>query len=152
MLNETFSVIFKHRAKIRFLATLSKFSMLGFDLFCRHRTTNVYETFHCGLKKAFFFFFVHCHNIFSITIVVCKARHNQLRRRQVHSVWKSQKKSHSILRAKWATFTFWVDKSSLKMPKMVNFGEFLKTWSLRSNSVTRQVSFYRTKIGGKCQN
>ena len=35
---------------------------------------------------------------------------------------------------------------------MVHFGEFLKTWSLRSNSVTRQVSFNRTKIGGKCQN
>ena len=35
---------------------------------------------------------------------------------------------------------------------MVQFGEFLKTWSLRSNSVTRKVSFYRTKIGGKCQN
>ena len=34
----------------------------------------------------------------------------------------------------------------------VHFGEFLKTWSLRSNSVTRQVSFDRTKIGGKCQN
>ena len=34
----------------------------------------------------------------------------------------------------------------------VHFGEFLKTWSLRSNSVTRQVSFKRTKIGGKCQN
>ena len=35
---------------------------------------------------------------------------------------------------------------------MDHFGEFLKTWSLRSNSVTRQVSFNRTKIGGKCQN
>ena len=35
---------------------------------------------------------------------------------------------------------------------MVCFGEFLKTWSLRSNSVTRQVSFNRTKIGGKWQN
>ena len=35
---------------------------------------------------------------------------------------------------------------------MVHFGEFLKMWSLRSNSVTRQVSFSRTKIGGKCQN
>ena len=34
---------------------------------------------------------------------------------------------------------------------MVHFGEFLKTWSLRSNSVTRQVNFNRTKIGGKCQ-
>ena len=35
---------------------------------------------------------------------------------------------------------------------MVHFGEFLKTWSLRSNRVTRQVSFNRTKNGGKCQN
>ena len=32
---------------------------------------------------------------------------------------------------------------------MVNFGEFLKTWSLRLNSVTRQVIFNRTKIGRK---
>ena len=69
-----------------------------------------------------------------------------------HSVWKSSKKSHSTLRAKRATFTFWVDKSWLKIPKLVNFGEFLKTWILRSNSVTRQVTFKRTKIGGKCQN
>ena len=38
------------------------------------------------------------------------------------------------------------------MPKIVHFGEFLKIWSLRSNSVTRQVSFDKTKIGGKCQN
>ena len=42
-----------------------------------------------------------------------------------HSVWKSQKKSHSTLRAKRVTFTFWVDKSSLEMPKMVNFDEVL---------------------------
>ena len=35
---------------------------------------------------------------------------------------------------------------------MVHFGDFLKTWRLRSNSVTRQVNFNRTKIGGKCQN
>ena len=32
---------------------------------------------------------------------------------------------------------------------MVHFGEFLQTCSLRSNSVTRQVSFNRTKIGEK---
>ena len=30
-----------------------------------------------------------------------------------------------------------------KMPKMVQFGEFLKNWSLRSNSVTRLVSFLK---------
>ena len=34
------------------------------------------------------------------------------------------------------------------MPKNGPF----KTWSLRSNSVTRQVNFNRTKIGRKCQN
>ena len=45
----------------------------------------------------------------------------------VHGVSKSQKKSHSTLRAKRAMFTFRVEKSSLKMPKMVNFDEFLKT-------------------------
>ena len=32
------------------------------------------------------------------------------------------------------------------------FGEFLKTWSLRSNSVTRQVTYNMTKIGGTRQN
>ena len=31
-------------------------------------------------------------------------------RHHSHGVWKSQKKSHSTLRAKRATFTFWVDK------------------------------------------
>ena len=35
---------------------------------------------------------------------------------------------------------------------MVNFGEFLKIWSFRSNSVTRQINFKRTKNGEKCQN
>ena len=32
------------------------------------------------------------------------------------------------------------------------FGEFVKNWSLRSNSVTRQVNFNWEKIGGKYQN
>ena len=36
----------------------------------------------------------------------------------LHGVWKSQKKPHSTLRAKRDTFTFWVNKSSLKMPKI----------------------------------
>ena len=35
---------------------------------------------------------------------------------------------------------------------MVNSGDFMKTSKLRSNSVTRQVNFNGTKIGGKCQN
>ena len=57
--------------------------------------------------------------------------------------------SHSTLRAKRATSIFWVDIYYLKIPKMVHF---LKTWSFLSNSITRQVSFNRTKIVGKCQN
>ena len=48
--------------------------------------------------------------------------------------------------------TYWVYKSSSKVPKMVHFGEFLKTWSLQSNSVTRRVTFKRLKIGWKRQN
>ena len=43
-----------------------------------------------------------------------------------------------------ATFTFWLDKSSSKMPIMVHFGDFLKTWSLQSNSVTRLVTFNKS--------
>ena len=66
-----------------------------------------------------------------------------------HGVWKSQKKSHLSLRAKRATFTF---LSGQKFIKNGPFSEFLKTWSLRSNSVTRQVNFNRAKNGGKCQN
>ena len=58
---------------------------------------------------------------------------------KIHSVWKSHKKSHLTLRAKRATFSFWVDKSSSKVPNMVNLTIFL-----RSNSVTRQVTFYET--------
>ena len=34
---------------------------------------------------------------------------------------------------------------------VIHFGEFLKTWKLRLNSVTRQVNFNRTKVDGKCQ-
>ena len=36
-----------------------------------------------------------------------------------------------------------------KIAKKVHFGKFLKTWSLQSNSVTRQVNFSRTKFIGK---
>ena len=41
-----------------------------------------------------------------------------------HSVSKSQKKSHSTLRAKRASFSFKVDKSSLKMPNSINLASF----------------------------
>ena len=47
--------------------------------------------------------------------------------------------------------TFLVDKSLFKrtifgISKKVRFGEFLKIWSLRLNSVTRQVNFINTRI------
>ena len=57
----------------------------------------------------------------------------------LQDVRKSQKKvSFNIV-------SEWVDKSWLIMPKMVHFGEFLKTWSLRSNSITRHVNFKQDK-------
>ena len=39
----------------------------------------------------------------------------------------------------------------IKSAKKWSIWRVFKTWTLRSNSVTRQVSFNRTKIGGKCQ-
>ena len=39
-----------------------------------------------------------------------------------------------------------------KNAKYGQFWRFFETLSLRSNSVTRHVTFNRTKIGGKCQN
>ena len=53
-------------------------------------------------------------------------------------------------RAKRATLTF-CTKVHYKCP-IGQFGEILKTWSWRSNSATRQVTFNWTQIGGKCQN
>ena len=55
--------------------------------------------------------------------------------------------SHLTVRAKRATFTLYIE-----IAKNIQFGEFLKTRSLQSNSVTRQVNFDKTKIGGKWQN
>ena len=52
-----------------------------------------------------------------------------------------------------ATFIFWVDQSTTVCnAKNGQFGEFLKSSGLRSNSVTRQVIFKSTKICQKCQN
>ena len=61
-----------------------------------------------------------------------------------HGVWRSQKKSHSTLQAKRAKF--WVDKSWLKMPKMVNFGEFLKTSATRQGNSKGQKLTENAKI------
>ena len=60
-----------------------------------------------------------------------------------HSVWKSQKKSHSTLRAKRATFTFWLDKSSLKNAKNGQLATFWK--SENSCQTVLPDNFDRTK-------
>ena len=68
-----------------------------------------------------------------------------------HIVWKSQKKSHLTLRAKQATFTNLCGQEFIKNARNGLFVEFLKTWSLRLNSVTIIHFLNRTKIGGKRQ-
>ena len=45
-----------------------------------------------------------------------------------YGVWKSQKKSHSTLRAKRATLTFWVDKSLLKCQKWLIYFWKTEAW------------------------
>ena len=60
----------------------------------------------------------------------------------MHGVWKSQKKvSFNI--ASEASYVYVLNGQKLikNAKKKVNFCEFLITCSLRSNSVTRQVSF-----------
>ena len=76
-------------------------------------------------------------------------------------------KSSSTLKILWPRFALQVAKPALrpircldayffplctKITQCLKKVSFLKTWSLRSNIVTRQVNFNRTKIGGKCQN
>ena len=66
--------------------------------------------------------------------------------------WKSLEKV-SFYIASEASYVYILSGQQLiENAKNGQFGEFLKNWSLRSNSVTRQVSFNRTIIGGKCQN
>ena len=61
---------------------------------------------------------------------------------------KWQKKSHLALRAKQATFTVRVVKSSLKVSKMVHFSN---PWCMQSRGVTREVDFNETTICEKYQ-
>ena len=59
---------------------------------------------------------------------------------------KSHKKSHLTLRAKRAVFTFWIDKSWLKMPKIVNLLTF---WNPKtcSQTVLPDIQTHKHKIG-----
>ena len=62
-----------------------------------------------------------------------------------HSVWKSTNVVAFNI-ASEASYIYFLSRQNI-----VNFGEFGKSWSWRSNSVTRQVTFNRTKINGKFQ-
>ena len=54
----------------------------------------------------------------------------------------------SFVIASEASYVYiWSGQKFIKNAKNGQLGEFLKTWSLRSNSVTRQVTFDKTKIG-----
>ena len=70
----------------------------------------------------------------------------------IYTVFENHKKVAYNIASEASYIYINMDKSSSKMPKMVDFGEVLKSLSLRSNSVTRQVIFDRTKIGKKCKN
>ena len=65
----------------------------------------------------------------------------------MHCVWKSQKKSHSTLRAKRATFTFWVDKSSLKMSKW----SFWKSEAYNQPVLPDRLILIRQKLVGNAK-
>ena len=61
----------------------------------------------------------------------------------------TEKSSFNI--ASEATYVYILSGQKLiKNAKIAQFGDFFE--NVKSNSVTRQVSFNRTKIGGKCQN
>ena len=119
--NETFWVIFKQceifLVKIQFWI-LVKQNLLGHPVkgmqFCWCYSLSISFSMQKTLKCKNVFFFSY----FSLFLAQ--------KHRRIHGVWKSQKKSHSTLRAKRATFTVWVDKSSSKMPKMVPFDEFFE--------------------------
>ena len=87
---------------------------------------------------------------YSLTVPVTQFKHI----RHVHGVWKSQKKCHSTLRAKRATFTFWVDKSWLKKPKNGQFWRVFRKPEAYGQTVLpdRQINFNWQKIVGKGKN
>ena len=65
-------------------------------------------------------------------------------------MFENQRKSLILtLRAKREMFTYLNSGQKFKNGQIWRF--FLETGNLRSNSVTRQVTFNSTKIGGKCQ-
>ena len=83
---------------------------------------------HCGLRSK------------AKTQIVCSFSHLPIVSKKnsssfMHSVWKSQKKSHSTLRAKRACYI-------VSGQKLIKIGPFLILWS---NSVTRYVYFIRDK-------
>ena len=66
-------------------------------------------SFHTIRRIFLLLWYQFFHTQFNLAITKRCVLH--IHRLSYHSVWKSRKKSHSTLRAKRATFTFWLDQS-----------------------------------------
>ena len=69
-----------------------------------------------------------------------------------HGVGKLHKKSNSTLRAKRATFTNCLDKSPLKMPKMINLTCLWKNWSFGLTVLPDRSTLKGKKLAGNAKN
>ena len=66
---------------------------------------------------------------------------------RTHGVWKYIAEKVSFNIASEASYVYILSgQKIIKNAKMVQIGEFLRTWSLRSNSVTRQVILMGQKL------
>ena len=141
MLNDTFSVNFKHCVNTVLFSILVHFWRADYYTWSRRILqgySHIYSDYHFRLHRARRQVRVHAEWCDKWCMIIkCIQKYDfsgdiqnlgmvpaEVNLGLAHGVWKSQKKYHSTLRAKRATFTFRVDKNSLKMPKMVNFDKF----------------------------
>ena len=108
--------------------SLGNYSLAGFEMILRrhvsHYIINYYLPSGLFVVVSWISFLVPADIIpgtIQYTITIRK-------KQALHAVWKSQKKSHSTLRAKRATFTYWLDKSWLKRQKWTILVSF---WNLK---------------------
>ena len=69
-----------------------------------------------------------------------------LEKRRRYNVWKSPKNVANNIASEASYVYIFSRQKLIKNAKNSQFGEFLKCWSLRSNSVTRQVIFIEEKL------
>ena len=76
--------------------------------------------------------------------------HNNKGSQEAQCLKITEKVSFNI--ASEASYLYILSGQLIKNARNGQLGEFSTNWSLRSNSVTRKVTFDRTKIGGQCWN